>query len=639
MEDKPNTIRVAAAVADTKAVTLYLENGTQMIIKQSDHRLQPLLDVIIPITEKGEIAVIELDDFSVYAAFEEKTGGATRFFKVAKSKIAGWFGRGEETQPAKPKNRTTLPLDVGQQLVDAVNGINQERETVTVPEALAGNTVEHVMEHGTPVDASDSHGEDETIVAVVGKPGNQKVITGAENLKPLISHAIRTNKPEAVQNFLNRCAAFIDKRGHSVEDLMRFLEKGDLPLTEDGSIIAYKMLNWSDKAKGIMQDCHTGNIKQEVGDYVCIDEKLVDLVRRNECSNGLHIARRGYLSGFSGNVCVLCKIDPEDVMVVPHGDPNKVRVKGYHILGILSEEATRHLKANKPMTGEEDALRMVYDAIRGNHVGRLREVKAHAQRGGDVRVRKLRGVEQATPDVDVTAAELAKAAAIDTEEIVGEGVSPREINRRLAEQHEQNQKKEPETVDNPPTPEGEKVIAQALAEAPKKASGLDDLLLDWKTAPDGQPKVDAAKALVAFKKAKKKAWDKIGITDQKTVDAILKDAQTEVTVKTEVKPATDKRPAVKVTTKTTTTPAPKPAKAKPPAKAAPAAKKPAKAPEPVKAVPPPSVGTGKLTKAEEARKLFKANDMKALVAFKKAAKKSWTVLGFSDAEIKKIEAQ
>ena len=68
-----------------------------------------------------------------------------------------------------------------------------------------------------------------------------------------------------VQAFLARCAQFIDNRQHSVDDLMRFLERGDLPLADDGSIIAYKMLRRKNGSEDIFVDCHSGNIPQRVG--------------------------------------------------------------------------------------------------------------------------------------------------------------------------------------------------------------------------------------------------------------------------------------------------------------------------------------------------------------------------------------
>ena len=152
----------------------------------------------------------------------------------------------------------------------------------------------------------------------------------------------------------------------------------------------------------------------------------------------------------------------------------------------------------------------------------------------------------------------------------------------------------------------------AKPEAEKPVSERDLLLMDYNTAPKGNAKVDAARALVAFKKAKKKGWDKLDI-EQKVADAILADAQT--------------------------TAYPAPVKASPKPKAGTKEKK-AKVSKPVST---PSKGKG--TKAEQARSLYdawqksgKADDFAKLADFKKKAKKGWTVLGFSATEIMKIEA-
>lgn len=635
--EKPNTIRVVSAVADKKQVILYLEDGNTLIIKQGDHRLGDLLDIIIPITVKGEVAVINLQDFSIYAAFENKTQGMTKFFRMTKNKVKGWFGGETETHKA------TLPEDGKAAIMAAVMGTSMTEEEVT--------------EHGQPVDMTDEVGDDEVVVAVVEnkETGKKAVIPGVQAIKPLIDHAVRTNSAEAVQAFLSRCAKFIDKRQHSVDDLMRFLEQGDLPLAEDGSIIAYKMLKYGPHPKGgdLFVDCHSGNITQRVGSYVCVNESLVDLNRRNECSNGLHIARRGYLGGFEGDVCVLCKIDPEDVMVVPHNDPNKVRVKGYHILAVMSDEAMKLLKQNKPMTGEEDALEAVYRAIKGDHIDRIERVQVNGQYGSKVEVTKLKHEKSRDKDAfSHTGSDLKKAAALDDESIVAGSVDPREINKRVTTEHEKlsgNTLEVPLTNEGGPNSHGTKLdqseellaltedekqaveemhddIVDRLAakpEAEKPASELDLLLLDYNTAPEGNVKVDAARALVAFKKAKKKGWDKLGI-EQKVADAILADAQT--------------------------TASPAPVKASPKPKAGTKEKKakvskPAPTPvskEVVKSITDKKTGG---TKAEQARSLYdawqksgKADDFAKLADFKKKTKKSWAVLGFSNTEITKIEA-
>ncbi|MEL2330844.1 hypothetical protein, partial [Klebsiella pneumoniae] len=86
------------------------------------------------------------------------------------------------------------------------------------------------------------------------------------------------------------------------------------PIADDGCIVIYKLLlkdGPSDHKEFSYRDIHSQKVPQSVGTLVCMNESLVDPDRRNECSNGLHVARRQYLGNFSGNVCVLAKVAPE----------------------------------------------------------------------------------------------------------------------------------------------------------------------------------------------------------------------------------------------------------------------------------------------------------------------------------------
>ena len=418
---------------------------------------------------------------------------------------------------------------------------------------------------------------------------------------------------------------------------MRFLERGDLPLAEDGSIIAYKMLKYGQHPKGgeYFVDCHSGKITQRVGSYVCVNENLVDLNRRNECSNGLHIARRGYLSGFGGDVCVLCKIDPEDVMVVPHNDPNKVRVKGYHILGVMSNEAMKLLKANKPMTGEEDALEMVYRAIKGDHIDRIERVQVNGQYGSNVQVTKLKhDKDRGRNAFTHTGSDLKKAAALDDETNITGAVDPRDINKRVTTEHKKLSGTKADVVitdgidplvDDVELRDAADFHDQMVANGgtnegmggPIKtgiAGKMNEAILDYNTAPNDQ-KQKAAQAIVALKRSAKKSWDKLGV-NQKLADEIIGVAGGAQ------KP--DK---------------PAPVKASPKLKAGTKEKKAMVSP------PTHALTKGKETKAEQARTLYdawqksgKPADFAKLADFKKKAKKGWAVLGFSATEITKIEA-
>lgn len=471
MSNTENVLRIVSAVADRHKVILYKEDGDTVIINQGDHRLKALIDEIMPITAKGEVAVVSLEKFSVYADFEKNTGGLVKMFRVARNKLKSWLGVESTTE------------------IVIVNS-----PSAGSPEAAPVQPVlEALQDSLKPVGLDDTVTEAETIVAVV----NKKVIPDVHKMKHLLHSANKNASTKAIENLLTRLSAIIDNRQHSVEDLMRFLEKADLPIAEDGSIIAYKILK---RKKGKYVDCHTARVVQQVGSYVCVNENLVDLNRRNECSNGLHIARRGYIGQFSGDVCVLCKIDPEDVMVVPHNDANKIRVKGYHILAELSDEAYAYLKANRPMTTEMEALKIVYAAIKGNHISRIERVEIKGQSGTNVVTTPLNTNDSRPPKVKAGREDLTKAVAVDDEITPAPAVEPREINKRLAEmdQAKQSDKEKPLT----------------------KAEQARKLYNEWKK----NSNQENLNALMLFKKKAKKGWGVLGFSDKeiKAIEKALK---------------------------------------------------------------------------------------------------------------------
>lgn len=160
----------------------------------------------------------------------------------------------------------------------------------------------------------------------------------------------------------------------AVQELFKFLERNQLPLTEDGAFLGYKKLNFKgsvsipeefeelfvdDKGevrttKGqkanseitlkylefinnvnnpLMVDVHSGTIKQRLGEVVKIDRvKFNEEERRNACGYGLHIGAFSYC--FGGNVRVLCKVFPEDVIAC---NPNeeKLRTCKYQIVSFV----------------------------------------------------------------------------------------------------------------------------------------------------------------------------------------------------------------------------------------------------------------------------------------------------------------
>lgn len=507
-----NTTRIVAAVLDTQNLVLYKPDGQTIKIPQGDSRIRPILDKVTPgITAQGyfDLDIPDMVQENAFGTFEKK-GGITRFFKVAKSMLNRVFNL--DTAPVEPVSVGAIPQPQASeaQLAKAVEEIMAH----AVPASSPDFTTENVLaqrpiadDHGvTP--SRDAINEEEnhshTVVAVV----NNQIVPGVEKLTKQIVHAAATNT-KGMDAFLTRCASVAGQRKHSVEDLLRFMERGDLPIAEDGSILIYKVL----RKKGTHYvDCHTQKVPQKVGSYVCMDEKLVDSNRRNECSNGLHVARRGYVQGFHGDVCVLAKLSPEDVIAVPDYDANKMRVCGYHIIFELTDEMYNLLKKNKPITEIEAGRVLLAKALAGNHIGITEEVRITGQLGtGVVITPKDKAPEQPTA---VKKPELSQAVALDevANGVITPPVSPKEV--------------------------AQEVVALSRKDT---AKGLYESFVNAKGTVDEQ---DALQALLDFKKSCKVGWERLGIHDPipTPVKAQPVKASAESNTKTQVKTKPEGKP-------------------------------------------------------------------------------------------------
>lgn len=221
-----------------------------------------------------------------------------------------------------------------------------------------------------------------SIVAVV----KDNAIAGIEQLKPYFNYANQTEDYEGTKNLIKRVAKLANVRMHSATDLLRFLANADLPLTPEGDIIAYKILKRSgDK----YVDVASKNVFQQVGSIVCMDESLVDPDRSADCSQGLHIARRDYLQFFHGDVCVLVRIRPEDVIAVPISDPRKIRVCKYQILQELPESCFNLLKDNQPITECPEGQTILQNAFNHKYDKVIEEVRITAPYGGGLIITPL----------------------------------------------------------------------------------------------------------------------------------------------------------------------------------------------------------------------------------------------------------
>ena len=99
----------------------------------------------------------------------------------------------------------------------------------------------------------------------------------------------------------------------AVNELYSFLEKSNLPITEDGHFLAYRKVTHDYK------DFYTRPFDNSVGKTVEIPRNLVDEDKNNTCSYGLHFCSQSYLSHYHGGdgKVVIVKINPADVVAIP----------------------------------------------------------------------------------------------------------------------------------------------------------------------------------------------------------------------------------------------------------------------------------------------------------------------------------
>lgn len=486
-----NIVKIVAAVVDTTQVTFYKQDGSTLNMLQGDPRLAQIIHQITPVCARGEVAEVDLDLFSdetakIFTDYENRSSGVVKFFHIAKNKLASFFGSVAEF--AEPTTIGTVDIPTPIPIPDAPKVVTQ-----------IATAIEEIIAHAKPVsagiDRAALEAEDETVVAVMGNT----VIPDAHMLETQFKRSNEQENTVGMQRFMERVAAVADKRSHSVQDLMRFMQRGDLPVAEDGCIVIYKVLlkRVIDKhPKFTYVDCHSRKVPQRVGTYVYMDENMVDMNRRNECSNGLHVARRAYISGFSGDVVTICKVRPEDVIAVPDHDANKMRVCGYHIISELPESDYTLLKANKPIASAQ-GLQLLAEALAGQHAAADTEVKITSSMGeGIVITERLAPTPEAVEIIK--ALPEVKATVLETEvpAYVAEKVDIHAVSAEVT-----------------------KVIAISRGRAEIAA----DLLNLWETAQGKQHKIDCAKALRDFKRSKKVGWNVLNISTAQA-QAIEKDA-------------------------------------------------------------------------------------------------------------------
>lgn len=142
------------------------------------------------------------------------------------------------------------------------------------------------------------------------------------------------NKGYPVKSFANFVLNLLENPSStSVEELYLFIEKANLPLTEDGCFLAYKRVNKD------YTDIFSGNFDNSVGSVLEMPRNQVDDRRHNICSYGFHFCSFEYLKHFSGARTMVVKINPRDVVSIPSDYNNtKGRCCRYEVIAEIDDD-------------------------------------------------------------------------------------------------------------------------------------------------------------------------------------------------------------------------------------------------------------------------------------------------------------
>ena len=149
----------------------------------------------------------------------------------------------------------------------------------------------------------------------------------------------------------------------AIDELFLFLDQSELPITEDGCFIAYKIV------RNDYMDIYSGKFDNSVGKECEMARFEVDDKRDNTCSNGLHFCSKGYLPHYgqtNDSRCMLVKINPMDVVSIPSDYDNaKGRTCRYVVVGEVDNAQWREQLSSSDFTSKSvvssDGSDYVYD--------------------------------------------------------------------------------------------------------------------------------------------------------------------------------------------------------------------------------------------------------------------------------------
>ena len=127
----------------------------------------------------------------------------------------------------------------------------------------------------------------------------------------------------------------------TIDELYGFIESCDLPITEDGCFLAYKIVRED------YTDCRTGTFDNSIGATPTMPRNEVDDRRDVLCSTGLHVCSYGYLGHYGSSTnsrVMVVKVNPAHVVSVPTDYHNaKMRTEGYEVVSEIHDWSTTQI--------------------------------------------------------------------------------------------------------------------------------------------------------------------------------------------------------------------------------------------------------------------------------------------------------
>jgi hypothetical protein len=198
---------------------------------------------------------------------------------------------------------------------------------------------------------------------------NEVIYRGNEELPAVISDRVidMINEKFDVDPMLK----FINNLYYSgdfrvVNELFNFMVHKNLPITDEGCLIAWKGVKkhtgaaFTDYAgrlvcTGDLVDCWTGRMRNNPGDVNTMERHQVANNPNNPCGPGLHCGELSYAKGWAEDAILMVEINPADVVSIPiDSSCKKMRACQIKVLSIYNDKLNEVEKLKYVVTSSEE---------------------------------------------------------------------------------------------------------------------------------------------------------------------------------------------------------------------------------------------------------------------------------------------